>query len=526
MTTPVPYCRMRRCAGLLAVVFAAVGLGCQSALPAADSGGSASEPGGCRTFLSRTDFDVTVMNAELINAGTPAEYCWVDAMIRPNIRFAASLPTDWNGRFVMRGGGGYAGQQPVKGRDDPLRDEGYVTASTDTGHDAARFPLATFAYNNRDGEIDYAYRAVHLTAVEVKELIAEYYGRPADYNYWLGCSTGGRQGLMSAQRFPEDFDGIAAGAPVLDFTNTQIGGIWFSRAMREHPLSLEQIASVGEAIYARCDAVDGLEDGLIDDPRQCDFDPAVDYPACDGADRDDCLTAGQRQTLAKIYGGVVSRGEPYFPGQPLGAELGDPLGSPAARVSGWGRWFVDPSSNTPLLETFGVTFMRYMAFTRDDPDWSLDQFDFDEDPYRMDAIRGILDATDPDLSRFSAAGGRMITYHGWSDTALNPMMAVNYYEDVLATTPGAKDVYRLFMVPGMFHCAGGRGITHIDPLPDLVEWVEAGTAPARLVGQRVDRDGNVLMTRPVCSYPEVARYTGTGDANDADSFVCQPPPEG
>lgn len=227
--------------------------------------------------------------------------------------------------------------------------------------------------------------------------------------------------------------------------------------------------------------------------------------------------------LAKIYGGVVSRGEPYFPGQPLGAELGDPLGPPAARTSGWGRWFVDPGSDAPLLERFGVTFMRYMAFDLDDPDWDLEQFDFDEDPYRMDAVRRILDATDPDLTRFRDAGGKMITYHGWSDTALNPMMAVNYYEDVLATTPGAADFYRLFMVPGMFHCAGGRGINRVDAFPDLVAWVETGAAPDRLVGERVDRDGEVLMTRPVCPYPEVARHTGAGDAADAASFECRLP---
>ena len=503
----------------LALFLAALGVGCQERQALSTPSG----PHACIDFLSRTDFDVSVMDAELMNAGTATEYCWVDAMIRPNIRFGASLPADWNGRFVMRGGGGYAGQQPVKGRDDPLRDEGYVTASTDTGHDAARYPLASFAYNNRDGEIDYAYRAVHLTAVAVKELIVEHYGRPAAYDYWLGCSTGGRQGLMSAQRFPEDFDGIVAGAPVLDFTNTQIGGVWFSQALRENPVSLEKIARVGEAIYAACDHLDGLEDGLIDDPRQCAFDPRTDYPRCGAEDRVDCLTEGERTALAKIYGGVVSRGEPYFPGQPLGAELGDPLGSPVARTSGWGRWFVDPGADAPLLERFGVTFMRYMAFERDDPDWQLEQFDFDEDPYRMDAIRGILDATDPDLTRFRNKGGKMITYHGWSDTALNPLMAVNYYEDVLAETPEAADFYRLFMVPGMFHCAGGRGINRVDAFPDLVAWVETGVAPDRLVGERVDRRGAVLMTRPVCPYPEVARYDGAGDVDDAASFACRLP---
>ncbi len=513
------------CTYIAAAPFLAiVGLGCQTDPPLATSTSTPTvhELHACADFLSRTDFDVSVRDAALMNPGTDTEYCWVDAMIRLNIRFAASLPTEWNGRFVIRGGGGYAGQQPVKGRDDPLRDEGYVIASTDTGHDAARFPLASFAYNNRDGEIDYAYRAVHLTAVEVKKLIVEHYGRAADFDCWLGWSTGGRQGLMSAQRFPDDFDGIVAGAPVLDFTDTQIGGVWTSRAMHEHPISLDQIANVGEAIYAKCDALDGLEDGLIDDPRRCVFDPKTDYPQCGDADRVDCLTDGERSMLAKIYGGVVSRGEPYFPGQPLGAELGDPLGSPVSRTSGWGLWFVHATGETPLLERFGVTFMRYVAFERDDPDWSLAQFDFDEDPYRMDAIRGVLDATNPNVTRFRDTGGKMITYHGWSDPALNPLMAVRYYEDVLAETPDAADFYRLFMVPGMFHCAGGRGINTIDPLWDLVAWVEAGAAPERLVGERVDGDGEVVMTRPVCPYPEVARYDGQGEVNDAASFVCRP----
>ncbi len=503
-----------------ALLLAVLGAACQELPPAV---AARSAPQACGDLLSRTDFDVSVMDAELVDAGAATEHCRVDALIRPNIRFGASLPSDWNGRFVMRGGGGYAGQQPVMGRPDPLRDQGYVTASTDTGHDAAVHPLATFAHDDRAAEVDYAYRAVHLTAVAVKALIADYYGRPADYDYWLGCSTGGRQGLMSAQRFPDDFDGIAAGAPVLDFTNTQIGGVWSARALRENPVSLEKIARVGKAIYAACDHLDGLEDGLIDDPRRCAFDVRTDYPRCGAEDRLDCLTEGESTALATIHDGVISRGEPYFPGQPLGAELGDPLGSPAARISGWGRWFVDPAGGTPLLETFGVTFMRYMAFPRDDPDWSLDRFDFDEDPYRMDAIRRILDATDPDLRRFRDAGGRMITYHGWSDTALNPLMAVNYYEDVLATTPDAAAFYRLFMVPGMFHCAGGRGINRVDPFPDLVAWVEDGVAPDRLVGERVDRDGAVLMTRPVCPYPQVARHDGAGDTDDAASFVCRLP---
>ncbi len=386
------------------------------------------------------------------------------------------------------------------------------TAYTDTGHDSRVEPLGTFAYDNLGKEIDYAFRAVHLTAVTAKVLIAAYYGTAETYSYWDGCSTGGRQGLISAQRFPDDFDGILAGAPVLNFTDTVIAYVWNNQALAMTPLSLAKVALVGEAVYARCDAADGLADGLIDDPRRCDFDPALHLPVCDGARGEACFTAGEIETLQAIYGGPVRAGERLFPGQPVGAEAGN----------GWNRWIV--SSRGPTIGlSFSDTFFKYLAFTPDDPDFDWRTFDFDTDPDRV-TIREILDATDPDLSVFHARGGKMITHFGWADTALNPMMAVNYYEDVRATMGESttSDFYRLFMVPGMFHCRGGLGTDRFDALTPLFNWVEGGVAPDRIPAARIE-NGEVTRTRPLCPYPQVAKHIGSGSIDDASNFVCVAP---
>ncbi len=424
----------------------------------------------------------------------------------------------------MSGNGGYAGTSPDapnrRRRSDQVASRGFVSVYTNTGHDRRAEPLGTFALNNRQKEIDYSFRAVRLTIQTAKELTELFYGQAANYTYWEGCSTGGRQGLMAAQRFPTDFDGIVVGAPVLNFTDTQIWGAWNARALAEAPISLSEIGVVADAVYDRCDALDGLRDGLIVDPRNCGFDPAKHLPPCDDAAGSECLSAEQIDALKKIYGGVISRGERLFPGQPLGAEAGPPSGS--RRSSGWDRWII--SERGPSRQAvFAETFMRYMAFEPDEPDFDLRSFDFDADPHRMDFMRSILDATDPDLTRFRDAGGKMIMYFGWADTALNPLMGVNYYEDVQAVTgPRTKDFFRLFMVPGMFHCGGGLGVSRADYLGALMAWVEVGTAPDRLVAERVV-EGATELTRPLCPYPEVATYDGEGDPKSADSFACGPP---
>ncbi|MEE2964986.1 MAG: tannase/feruloyl esterase family alpha/beta hydrolase [Acidobacteriota bacterium] len=470
----------------------------------------------CRSLLDLTGHDYAVVSATLVAAASDVpEHCRVFGVIRPEIGFGVHLPTGWNWRFYMQGNGGYAGNAPDA--EGTLRTamraiaNGFAAASTDTGHDARVEPLGTFAHNNLAKEIDYAFRAVHLTAVTAKAVIAAYYDTPQRYAYWDGCSTGGRQGLMSAQRFPGDFDGIVAGAPVQNFTDTQMAYIWNNQALARAPLTVAKVAQVGEAVYARCDGSDGLEDGLIDDPRQCDFDPARHLPVCDGSSGDDCFTNGEIETLQAIYGGPVADGRQLFPGQPVGAEAG-----------GWTNWIISDRGPT-IGSRFSETFFKYLAFTPDEPEFDWRTFDFATDPARVTG-RTMLDAMDPDLSAFQARGGKMITHFGWADTALNPMMGVNYYEDVRATMgeEATTDFYRFFTVPGMFHCGGGLGTDTFDVMTPLVNWVEGGTPPDTIPASRVE-GGAVTRTRPLCPYPQIVRYAGSGSINDASNFACVAP---
>ena len=476
----------------------------------------------CRDLRILTGDEFSVDTVEVVAAADEVpEHCRVTGQIPPQVRFEVRLPTDWNGRLLMVGNGGYAGSIS-QGALNGFVSRGFAAASTDTGHNAALEPLGTFA-TDRQKLIDYAYRAVHVTAVTAKQIIAAHYEPVLDRAYFAGCSTGGRQGLMEAQRFPDDFDGILVGAPVLDFTSTMIWNLWIADALRSAPIEAGKLGLLAEHVYARCDGTDGLVDGLIDDPRECAFDPASDLPVCAlGTDSDDCFTQAQVEALGKIYGDVMSAGEAIFPGMPLGAEVVvEGLRGP---FSGWQGWVARDAGPTNAVR-FGETFLRYMAFPRPAPDYDWTQFDFDADPHRMDGIRSILDATDPDLSAFKARGGKILMYFGWADTRLNPLMGVNYYEDVVEQMgPSTTDFFRLFMVPGMFHCGGGAGVA-VDPfdvLPSLVDWVEEGSAPDRLIGRRVVQ-GEVVRTRPLCPYPQVARYKGTGSIDDAANFECVAP---
>ena len=480
----------------------------------------------CRRIAQLTVHDYSILSAEFVDATdrTPAR-CRVLGVLPPEIVFHVVLPVVWNGRILMTGNGGYGGTPPnAPGRlrqADRIASDGFVAVNTNTGHDRRAEPLASFALNNRQKEIDFGFRAVHLTIQTAKELTALYYGREPDYSYWESCSTGGRQGLMEAQRFPDDFDGIIVGAPVVDHTTSEIWGAWNAKALEEAPISLEQVGLVAEAVYDRCDSLDGLEDGLLDDPRVCDFDPARDLPRCVDSGSDGCFSDAEVATLKKLYGGVVSRGTTLFPGLPLGAEASPP-GRRRAQ-SGWRGWVINENGPSWQLE-FAESFLRYMAFEPDDPDYDWRSFDFDSDPYKMDFIRSILDPTDPDLTPFRDAGGKMLMYFGWADTGVNPLMGVNYYEEVQRVSgPDADEYFRLFMVPGMFHCAGGLGVSRVDYRKALIDWVEAGQAPDRLVGARLI-GGQTEMTRPLCPYPEVARYDGAGDPNSAESFTCVSPP--
>ena len=459
--------------------------------------------------------------------GVPG-HCRISGIIEPEIAFEVNLPERWNGRFYMIGNGGHAGEAP----DDPGRaaqraaalQHGFVIATTNTGHDSRKEPQATFVLSNPQKAVDYAYRAVHVTATTAKEIARTYYARPVSYSYWNSCSNGGRQGLIEAQRFPEDFDGIVANAPWVDQTGFTIGALWNQRALTEAPVPPAKLALVAEKVMTKCDAVDGLTDGLIDDPRRCQFDPVRDVPSCrEGADAADCLTAAQAGALKKIYDGPVSAGKPLFPGFMYGSEAVT-TGLQGTPASGWTNLIVPAQPDAkPADFSLAESTMKYLVFTPPRPDYDFRTFDFDREVSLVEPWGNQANAKNPDLSAFRKRGGKLLMTYGWADAILQPMMGVNYYEQALsANGSGTTDFFRLFMIPGMAHCAGGVGPDRHDAVTAMIEWVEKGKAPESIVASKVV-NGQVVRTRPLCPYPQVARHTGQGSIDEAANFRCVVP---
>ncbi len=452
--------------------------------------------------------------AIVVERGNVPEHCDVRGVIWPEAGFSIKLPAAWNDRFQMVGNGGTAGVISFGAMDNALR-KGFATASTDTGHDAVKEPLATFAYvtpenpNGRRKFLDFAYLAVHETAVLAKQVIHAYYGAAPRYSYWVGCSTGGRQGLQEAQRYPEDFDGLVIGAPGLYNTGNSMRRIWVGQSqVGAGAIPVEKLPLLTKVVYGKCDAVDGLKDGLIDDPRRCGFDPARDVPKCAGAEAADCFTAAQIGSLGKIYGGVRdSKGKLLFPGEPVGSE---PV---------WAENLIGPSK---LVLPRSESQMKFALLDPPPgPSWSYTMFNFDTDPPRLARAASELNAQNPDLAPLKKRGGKIVQYSGWADQQVNPLPGIEYYETVSKRMGGAatREFYRLFMVPGMFHCSGGPGCNTADWLGAVMDWVEKGTAPAQITGAHVE-GGNTTRTRPLCPHPQVARYKGTGSIDAAANFAC------
>lgn len=485
----------------------------------------------CETLSRFTSKEIVQVSASMTPAAQalPA-YCRVAGLLSPEIAFEVTLPTRWNGRFYMIGNGGHAGEaldapNRISQRNEGLQ-AGFAVAQTNTGHDSRKEQGATFVLSNPQKAIDYAYRAVHLTAATAKSIIKDYYGKPVARSYWNSCSNGGRQGLIEAQRFPEDFDGVVANAPWVDQTGFTIGAIWNQRALDQaSPLTAAKMALVAERVMAKCDAIDGLKDGLIADPRKCAFDPARDVPACSaGADGSDCLTSAQAAAIAKIYGGPVSNGKPFFPGFMPGSEAVATGMFGGAPVSGWMNMIVTPQPGGTSAD-FGLAenTMRYLVHKPPKPDYDYKTFDFDRDVHMVDEWSKLADAKNPDLSKFRKRGGKVLMTYGWADPILQPMMGVNYYEQAVAANGAdTPEFFRLFMAPGMTHCSGGIGPDQHDPMTAIINWVEKGDAPKAIVASRVV-NGKVVRTRTWCPYPQEARYTGQGSIDDAANFRCVKP---
>jgi feruloyl esterase len=471
----------------------------------------------CAELRALSGFAYSIATAELIPATAEVpEYCRVTGLILPSIGFELHLPSRWNQRFLMTGNGGWAGAIGKNFSSRALR-RGFAVAADDSGHDLRSEPGGSFA-RDRQKFYDYAFRSEHMTAEVSKGILSLYYIARPRRSYFQGCSTGGRQALILAQRFPLEFDGILSGAPVLNFTGTMVQFACIAQALDAAPIPYAKLETLAARIYAGCDEKDGLKDGILDDPRRCNFSPSRDLPRCaEGQDANDCFTASQISALEKIYAPVTSQGKQVFPAWPVGSEAAPPKGR-----SGWDAWIVKDGAPS-IARTFAEEFFRYAPIPAD-PAWTLSRFNLDKDSARLDWIHRVIDATEPDLSPYRKRNGKLLMYYGWADQALNPLAAVDYYEQVQRILGPTPDFFRLFMIPGMFHCGGGVGAGSTDFLPALVDWVEKGAAPERIVVSS-KRDGQ-FRSRPVCQYPKVARYKGAGSTTEEANFTCVAPPSG
>ncbi len=463
----------------------------------------------CEQVKSLKLAGTVITSAESISTGTA--HCRVAATLKPSadsdIKMELWLPLGsvWNGKFLAIGGGGWVGAISYPGMATALQD-GYATASTDTGHEGRS---ASFAAGHPEKVVDFSHRAVHEMTVAAKAIISAHYGRGSRLSYWNGCSTGGRQGLIAAQKHPEDFDGIIAGAPASNYTRLCAWRLALEAAVLKDSAKVvppAKAALLNKAVLAACDALDGIRDGLLADPRKCQFDPST--LLCPGSAQDNCLTAPQVEAVKMAYAPAKKRtGEIIYPGLPPGGEQGW-----AALAGG----AAEPGA-------LNVDMFRYVA--HEDPNWDWRTFDLDRDTALADQKGGYMNAMDPDLSAFKKRGGKLLIYHGWNDGAsggaISPLNTLDYHSSVLAKMgPKQDDWLRLFMVPGMAHCGGGPGPNQFNALAAIERWRESGAAPERIVAAHVTNN-RVDMTRPLCPYPKVAVYKGIGSINDAENFACK-----
>jgi feruloyl esterase len=433
-------------------------------------------------------------------------FCRVAATLKPSsdseIDMEVWLPENWNGKFQFVGGGGWAGVISYPALATALN-EGYATASTDTGHKGGN---ANFAIGHPEKVVDFAYRAVHESTVKAKALLTNFYDRAPRISYWNGCSTGGRQGLMEAQRYPEDFDAIVAGAPANYQTHLHAWDLGVSVPVLNNPasaVSAAKLATLNKAVVAACDAKDGVKDALLNEPRTCKFDPST--LLCKAGDNDSCLTPAQLESVKRMYAPAKTKsGELVFPGKEPGSETG---------------WNVISGGQVPPGVSLGSFQVAY-----DNLSWDWKNYDLDRDLKVVDEkVGNIVNAVNPDLSAFKARGGKLILYHGWNDTAISPGNTINYYNSVLTKMGGKQDNWiRLFMVPGMGHCQGGIGPNQVNWMGAMERWKESNVAPETLPAYHVTNN-RIDMARPLCTYPQVAQYKNVGSTNDPANFVCKAP---
>jgi feruloyl esterase len=525
-------------------LFAAIVLGSVAIVPAFPSASAAAQP--CESLASLKMPDTTINTAALVPAGpfvanptaaaagrggtppTLPAFCRVQLTVAPQINVEVWLPSSgWNGKFEGVGGGGYAGAISYGAMVTALN-AGYATASTDTGHVGGD---GRFALGHPELVVDFGYRAIHEMTVKGKQVVEAFYGTAPRESYFVGCSTGGRQGLAEAQRYPDDYNGIVSGAPAIDWPHLLISLVWNSQATLKDPASYipaAKLAAINDATLAACDATDGVKDGLVADGRRCTFDPST--LVCREGDSPTCLTPKQAEALRKIYAGPrYADGKQIYPGRLPGVERG------------WGNFITGPEPGRSANVALGGGYLKY--FVLQDANADPLAFDFAADMPKVDKDEkdiAALQTFNANLKPFRDRGGKLILYHGWGDDAISPLNTINYFKLVVdKTTGGPKaadalasedakftqaaqktgDFMRLFMVPGMNHCGGGPGPNTFDALSALSSWVEKKQPPDMLLGTHLT-NGTPDLTRPLCPYPQVAKYSGQGDVRRAANFTC------
>jgi len=464
-------------------------------------------------------------------------FCRVVAEAAPSadsdIKMEVWMPASgWNGKFRGQGNGGFAGEIDYTSLALAVS-QGYASGGTDTGHEGSGTD-ASWALGHPEKVIDYGYRGVHEMTQKSKSIVEAYYKSAPKHSYFASCSDGGREALMEAQRFPADYDGILAGAPAYDWTHLLTNAAHNAQVLLLNSASYipaTKLPAIDAAVVAACDASDGVSDGILNDPRQCHFDPAP--LLCKGAETDKCLTSAQVTALKELYAGAHdATGKQIFPGYVPGAENGP---------GGWAPWITGLAPRMSLMFAFGNGYFSDIVYAKHD--WDYKTFNADDGLKLATAKTAqALNATDPNLKPFAKRGGKLILYHGWNDPAISALSTIDYYKNVTHTVgeQNTESFVRLYMVPGMQHCSGGPGPDSFGQFgwrpgmmgPDdaqhdmykaLEQWVESGTAPDRIIAAKYAGEGAArkeTMTRPLCTYPQVAKYKGSGETTDAANFTC------
>ncbi|ODS86987.1 MAG: hypothetical protein ABS46_00505 [Cytophagaceae bacterium SCN 52-12] len=478
------------------------------AAPAARAGDGLKNP--CRSCESLKELLLPDVRIDSVSVLTRPDICVLTGVIGREITFELLLPAQWNGRFVMGGGGGFVGY--VMNRARNMAFDGFATVGTDTGHKGTD---AGWGLNDMERQLNFGHAAVHRTAEVARAVIRHYYAAPPRYSYFIGLSRGGGQAMMEAQRYPHDFDGIVAGAPAFNWVgmatkfnlNTRV--LYGSPENRQPAITRDHLRILQQRILEHCDAYDGVRDSILSDPLRCDFN-LEDLPRCKSdIPGEDCFTGKQIDALKSIYAAVREGDKVIHGGFPFGGE---------DEKTGWFPSVTGPiegSKPYPTWQAFyGMETFKYLVFN--DGEWRYDRYDWQRVYRDTRYAAAYLNATGTDYSAFRARGGKMILYQGWADPLISALDLVRHYEEAVSADTHPEDHIRLFMLPGVTH-TGGNGPGKADWFRLISDWVEKGIAPERVIVSKTE-DGKVVMTRPVFPYPRVPVYDGAGDPDRESSF--------